>query len=595
MTAIRALLVDDDEDDYVLTKDLLQDASHTDYDLVWRRNPTCVFEESFHDRFDVVLVDYRLGESCGLDTIRSAIEIGVTIPFILFTGENSVDIDREALHVGASDYLVKSQMTGPLLDRAIRYAIERKKVEAQLVQLAQFDSLTGLLNRVSFQTQLLSSIAQAKRIEEDWGLFLLDLDGFKSVNDTLGHPAGDELLRVVAGRLRRCLRDSDIVARLGGDEFCVIGPYLNSVEGASEVARKITEALKRPYHIHEHTVHVSASVGITMFCADGESAEQLMKNADLALYDAKRRARGGYRFFDEGMNENARVRETLGAALAYALDNGQISLNYQPKVEARTGFVVGVEALARWRHPEKGQISPDEFIPIAESTGVIGQLGDWVLKSACTQINEWRGRGLRPLPIAINLSSLQLKYGDFLDRVMRTIGDADVDPAMLEFELTESMIVEESESVARLIRGLKDLGVSFAIDDFGVGYSSLSYLMQFPVDKLKIDRSFVARVNQDRNAAAIARTIVALAKNLNLKIVAEGVESREQYEFFKGEGCDEVQGFYFCQPLDANALTDRYKARTILDVVQQSTLDAVSPWRTPGEAALARTAPASLP
>lgn len=579
MDRIRVLLVDDDEDDYVLARDLLSEAIHTRYDLTWETDlnwgspESSTMQDALNGAYDIMLVDYRLGEKRGTQVIRSMLESGITIPCILFTGENSVEIDREALEVGASDYLIKSQISAPLLDRAIRYAIERKKSEAALVKLAQYDSLTGLLNRVSFQTQLLSSIAHAKRLGEDWGLFLLDLDGFKAINDTLGHPAGDSLLSMVAKRLQKGLRDSDIIARLGGDEFCIIGPYLNGIAGASEVARKISDSLSTPYVLNGQTVHIGASVGITMFCADGINADQLMKNADLALYDAKKGARGGFRFFDSDMNNNARIRMSMGKELKIAIAQEQLGLCYQPKIDAQTGCIVGAEALARWWHPSKGQISPLEFIPVAESTGLIGQLGDWVLQSACNQINSWRDEGLNPLQVAVNLSTVQLKYSDFLDRVLRTIETSKVDPSLIEFEITESMIVQESESAIKLLNGLKDIGVSLAIDDFGVGYSSLSHLAQFPVDKLKIDRCFVSGVGPDTKATAIAKTIIDLGKNLDMTIVAEGVETEEQYRFFRSEGCHEIQGFYFCEPLAVVPFTDKYKQNPIIEAMRPTIED----------------------
>lgn len=579
MDRIRVLLVDDDEDDCVLARELLKEALHTRYDLTWETDlnwgapESTTMQDALNGTYDIMLVDYRLGEIRGTHVIRSMVEYGITIPCILFTGENNVAIDREALEAGASDYLVKSQITAPLLDRAIRYAIERKKSEAALVQLAQYDSLTGLLNRSSFQTQLLSSIAHAKRLGEDWGLFLLDLDGFKAVNDTLGHPAGDSLLSMVARRLQKELRDSDIIARIGGDEFCVIGPYLSGISGAAEVARKILTTLSAPYVLNGQTVHIGASVGITMFCADGVNAEQLMKNADLALYDAKKSTRGGYRFFDSDMNNKARIRMSMGKELKIAIDRKQLGLCYQPKVDALTGCIVGAEALARWWHPSQGQISPLEFIPVAESTGSIGQLGDWVLQSACNQINSWCDEGLKPLQIAVNLSTVQLKYSDFLDRVLRTIETSKVDPSLLEFEITESMIVQESDSAIGLLNNLKDIGVSLAIDDFGVGYSSLSHLAQFPVDKLKIDRSFVSAVGLDTKATAIAKTIIDLGKNLDMTIVAEGVETEEQYRFFRSEGCHEIQGYYFCEPLEVVPFTDKYRQNSVIEAMQPTIED----------------------
>jgi diguanylate cyclase (GGDEF)-like protein len=457
---------------------------------------------------------------------------------------------------------VKSQITAPLLDRAIRYAIERKRNEEQLLQLAQFDALTGIANRAHFNTHLKNTIAQAKRSGVQGALLLLDLDNLKKINDSLGHPEGDRLLQDVASRLSACIRESDFVARLGGDEFAVIGPNVVGAEGAVNLARKIGEIFDAPFSLSDQTIYSGASVGISLFPADSDQPDDLLKNADMALYEAKKKSRGTYRFFDADMNLWAQARRTMAVELRDAVFGDGLELHFQPMVSTSNGAMAGVEALVRWPHPQRGMIPPETFIRAAETSGTIVPLGAWVLRTACQQMTKWRAVGLPPISVSINLSPIELRQANFAQSVRRVLDAAGIDPLLIEFEITENVVMENADSCIKTMRALQEIGISLAIDDFGVGYSSLSYLMNFPLNRLKIDRSFISRVTDDPNTAAIARTIIALAKNLNLGIVAEGVESRAQLEFCRREGCDEVQGFYFSQALSAERLIEWYRQRT---------------------------------
>jgi len=381
--ALRALIIEDGEDDFLLARDMLGEAISVRYRLDWEPQWHAGLEATQKRAYDIVLVDYRLGASNGLELVRQARVNGVTLPFILLTSEDSREIDQEVLQAGASDYLVKSQITAPLLDRAIRYAIERKRNEEQLLQLAQFDSLTGLANRAHFNSHLKDAIAQAKRSDIQGVLLLLDLDNLKKVNDSLGHPEGDSLLQDVASRLSACIRETDFVARLGGDEFAVIGSNIAGAESAVNIARNIGKIFETPFSLSDQNIHSRASIGISLFPADSDQPDDLLKNADMALYEAKNKSRGTYQFFDDAMNRRAQARQTMAVELRDAVLGDQLELNFQPKVSALNDAMVGVEALSRWAHPQRGMISPEAFIPTAETSGTIVLLGAWVLRTAC--------------------------------------------------------------------------------------------------------------------------------------------------------------------------------------------------------------------
>ena len=427
---------------------------------------------------------------------------------------------------------------------------ERKVYEEQLRHLATHDELTGLANRTLLLDRLEQAIHYAQRSRRLVAVLLLDLDRFKVLNDSLGHSVGDELLFSAAQRLRTVVREMDSVARLGGDEFVILLGELVGEDDVGPVARKVLEHLTLPYQLGARDLTVTASLGISLYPRDGQDAETLLRNADVAMYRAKEEG-GCFRFYAPEMN--LRVMETLEmeADLRRALEREEFCLHYQPKVALATGKIYGAEALLRWRHPERGMVGPGTFIPLAEETGLILPIGEWVIGEVCAQLRRWRDAGLPVLPVAANLSARQFRREDLADTARRFLRERDLEPGLLEMELTESMIMRDPQAAVATMRQFKDLGVSLALDDFGTGYSSLNYLRRFPVDSLKIDRSFISDAADDPSAAAVVTSIVAIAHSLGLQAVAEGVETRRQLDFLRHCGCDSFQGFYFSRPLPA--------------------------------------------
>jgi diguanylate cyclase (GGDEF)-like protein/PAS domain S-box-containing protein len=428
----------------------------------------------------------------------------------------------------------------------------RLAIEEKVSYLAQFDALTGLPNRSLFQDRLTQAMALAKRNDWPMAVLFIDLDRFKLVNDTLGHGAGDKLLKEAAERLRSCIRASDTVGRLGGDEFAAILSELGKPGDAGLVAQKIVDAFKRPFDLEGKETYVSASVGVTLYPADSESAEELVVNADAAMYRAKEEGRSNYQYFTRDMNERALQRVQMEAALRRALERGEFRLFYQPKAELVGGKICGFEALLRWQHPDKGMILPGDFIPVLEETGLIVQAGEWVLRTACAQIKAWQKKGLKVPPISVNLSARQFEQKNLKGTVRQILREAKIDPSLIEFEITESLLMNDPEGAARTLHSLKESGVGLSMDDFGTGYSSLGYLKRFPIDTLKIDRTFVRDISTDADDATLTRAIINLAQTLRLKVVAEGVETEAQLAFLRSNGCDEMQGYFFARPTHAD-------------------------------------------
>jgi diguanylate cyclase (GGDEF)-like protein/PAS domain S-box-containing protein len=438
--------------------------------------------------------------------------------------------------------------------------LARKQAEDRIRHLANYDELTGLSNRTMFNQRLSHALAQARRNDQPLAILFLDLDRFKNINDTLGHGAGDKALRQVGERLRECLRESDTIGRLGGDEFVVLLEAMPQPTRGAEVAQKLLAAVARPFTIDGHDFHITASIGISTYPADGEDLHSLLKNADIAMYRAKEQGKNNYQFYSTQMNVHTLERLALETSLRGALERNEFVLHYQPKFDLASRRIVGMEALLRWQHPVNGLMPPAQFIPVAEETGLIVPIGEWVLRTACAQSKSWRERGLPPLRIAVNLSPRQFAHEHLLQDVERILGESGMELAALELEITESMVMHNPERAATLLGQLKNAGAIVAIDDFGTGYSSLSYLKRFPIDTLKIDRSFIKDLPLDAEDAAITRAIVVMAHSLGLKVVAEGVESVGQAEFLRALGCDEAQGYYFCKPVPAHEL-----ARLVLE------------------------------
>ncbi|MBS4095783.1 MAG: EAL domain-containing protein [Sulfuricella sp.] len=436
----------------------------------------------------------------------------------------------------------------------------RKLAEERLNYLANHDALTGLPNRVLFLERLGLSLARAHRTQKMVAVMFFDLDRFKIINDTLGHAAGDQLLQEVALRVSTCLREDDTVARLGGDEFTVILEGIGEEKYVAMVAQKIIEILAKPIKLADHEMFITASVGISVYPNDGVESHALVRHADVAMYRAKEMGKNNYQFFKTEMNTRAFERLTLENSLRRALERNEFELHYQPQLDLRTGRVVGAEALIRWRHPDMGLISPDRFIPIAEETGLIIPIGEWVLRSACAQNKAWQKAGHAPLHVAVNLSGRQFKQKDLLRMIERAFAESGLSPEYLELEITESVIMEHADETIATLACMKSMGFQLSIDDFGTGYSSLSYLKRFPIDTLKIDRSFVRDITTDQDDAAITAAVIALAHSLKLKVVAEGVENAEQLEFLRGQGCDMIQGFHFSRPMSVDAFTQRLAA-----------------------------------
>ncbi len=438
---------------------------------------------------------------------------------------------------------------------------ERKRAEAEIEHLAHHDMLTGLANRFSLDARLQQSLADSRRNGHGLAVLFLDLDRFKHINDSLGHQVGDQLLRQVAERLRTTVRDADIVARQGGDEFVVVVQGIGDSAHAAHVAQKILGRLSAPYLADGSELHTTPSIGIALYPDDGEDAAALLRCADTAMYHAKAHGRANFQFYTEEMNRSATERLDLERKLRRALQQQEFELWYQPQLAARDGQVTGVEALVRWRHPEDGLIAPARFIPLAEETGLIVDLGSWVLGEACRQARRWLDAGLPPLRMSVNLSTRQLMHAGLADAVSAALAETRLPPALLELEITESSVMERPDDAIPVLDGLKQLGVELAIDDFGTGYSSLSYLKLFPLDHLKIDRSFVSDIKHDPNDAAIVAAAVSLAHNLGLSVIAEGVESAVQVERLVELGCDELQGYHFSKPLPTDAVHDWLRTR----------------------------------
>jgi diguanylate cyclase (GGDEF)-like protein/PAS domain S-box-containing protein len=441
------------------------------------------------------------------------------------------------------------QVTGAVI--VFHDVSESRAMAQKMAYLAQHDFLTGLPNRALLTERLSRAIGQARRHGKRVGLMFLDLDFFKHINDSLGHTLGDILLQRVAERLLSCIRDTDTVCRQGGDEFVILLAEIEQATDAAPIADKLLAAVAEPYPIAGHQLHVSLSVGISVFPDDGQDADEVMKNADTAMYHAKANGRNNYQFFTAEMNVLAVRRLFVESNLRRALRQGEFLLYYQPKIDIATGLMVGSEALIRWQDPEHGLVHPRQFVPIAEESGLIVPIGSWVLREACRQVRAWQDSGLLVVPVSVNISAVEFRRPGFLEGVAQILKETGMLPSYLELELTESILMNDAESSAEVLAALKAMGIQLAIDDFGTGYSSLSYLKRFPIDTLKIDQSFVHDIATDPDDASIVRAMVSMGKNLKQRVVAEGVETEEQLAFLRKLHCEEGQGFLFGHPVPA--------------------------------------------
>ena len=457
----------------------------------------------------------------------------------------------------------EGQINGAVI--VFRDVAEARAMAQQILHSAQHDFLTGLPNRVLLNDRVTQALSLAERHLQKVAVLFFDLDGFKHINDSLGHPVGDRLLQSVAMRLHNCLRSSDTVSRQGGDEFVVLLSELKHPEDAAVAARRLLEAVAEAHVIDQQILHVTTSIGVSVYPDDGLDAETLIKNADMAMYQAKEAGRQSYKFFTPAMNVRAIERQFIEEGLRRALEQEELSLHYQPKISLKTGRITGAEALIRWTHPVRGPIPPAQFIPVAEDCGLIVTIGNWVLREACRQARAWIDAGL-PLPtVAVNISAMELRRASFVEGVLAALKDTGLEPSCLELELTESVLMQRADATEAIFGKLRARGVHLAIDDFGTGYSSLSYLNKFSMDSLKIDQSFVREITVTPQETTIVEAVISLGRSLRLKVVAEGVETREELAFLRAHQCDQAQGYLFGRPVPAREFEKVLAANASLD------------------------------
>jgi diguanylate cyclase len=550
---LRLLAVEDNPADAVLVREMLRDTAWGGaLELVHVPSVEAAVDRLLDGAFDCVLLDLSLPDAEGLEGLAQVRTVALDVPVVVFSGRVDEDVAMRAVQEGAQDCLIKGQVDARLLARSLSYAIERKRAEVELTHQALHDALTDLPNRALFYDRLGQALARLDRHDGALAVLFCDLDRFKVVNDSLGHGAGDRLLVAVARRLLSALRAGDTAARFGGDEFVVLCEDVEGELQAIAVAERIAAALQEPFRLGEGMeVHVRTSIGIALATDSGARAEALIRDADAAMYRAKERGRAGYEVFDDEMRDRAVRRLETETSLHRALERGELTLCYQPQVRLATGDLVGVEALVRWSHPERGPISPADFVALAEETGLIVPIGAWILEAACRQAALWAAEWPRAARVrmAINLSARQCASAEIVATVAGAIERTGVDPGRICLEITETAMTEALESKAAVLRSLKELGIALAIDDFGTGHSSLRALRRLPVDQVKIDASFVAGMGQSDQEAAIVSAVIGLAHALELETIAEGVETIAQVDRLRALGCDVAQGFYFSEPL----------------------------------------------
>jgi len=565
---LRLLVVDDSPDDATLIlRHLAREGYAVEHLRVDGRAELVAALET--REWDIVVCDYTIPGFSGLVALELIRERELDLPFIFVSGTIGQETAVGAMRSGANDYVMKDDLRrlGPAIERELREAIsrrDRRRAEERLHFLAHHDPLTGLPNRLVFMDRLEDALRRADDSGRVVGVAFVDLDRFKAVNDTLGHTMGDRVLEAVADRLTRCTRPGDTIARLSGDEFTLVLPEMSGPKDAKPVAEKILRELARPFRVENREIYLGASLGIALYPEDAGDARSLVRAADGALQEAKQRGRSNCQFFTAGMMARAEENLALEQELRKALEHrDDLELHYQPIVASRTGRIVQLEALLRWRHPERGLLSGSAFIPLAEEVGLIVPLGGWALEAAARQAAAWRRELGGEVPtIAVNVSAVQMRSA-FADTVEAVLHEAGLDGSALVIELTETAVMDEPDVAAETLSRLRELGVRVSLDDFGTGYSSLAHLRRLPIDHLKIDRSFVRRVPDHPDDTAIASTIVAMGRLLQLSVVAEGVETESQAKFLRDEGCDLMQGHLFGRPHPAYEIRPRIREAAV--------------------------------
>jgi diguanylate cyclase (GGDEF)-like protein len=563
-SGIRILLIEDNTCDAELIRAMLESV---DEKCIFQRSDRISFGLKLleKERFDAVLLDLGLPDSSGVNSLRKIQEKQRDLPVIVLTGLSDDELAAKAISLGAQDYLVKGKIDSDTLHRSILYSIQRKKaeetirglyeelkkMEEEVRHMAHHDPLTGLPNRRLFNSLLSLGFAQSRRHDTKLAVLFLDLDRFKDINDTLGHESGDQLLKEVAIRLKATVRASDTVARIGGDEFNIILPDVVRAEDISDVAQKIMESFRDTFMISGHEFNVTPSIGISIYPDDGHEMDALLKYADIAMYDAKKAGRNTYRFYNHEMNIRSTERIKLDSGLRLAIDRGDLYVHYQPIIDINTARIVCAEALVRWQHPDMGLLDAARFVSVAEETGFMSSIDEWVLTNVCSQVRTWKESGITPVPVTVNLSARLFQNPELASKVSHIIEETGIPPFCLHIEITESTAMTNIGRTAASIKELAEMGLNISIDNYGVGCSSLNYLKRLPVKRLKIDQSFIRDISTDSDDRDIINAVTAMAHKMDMKVVAEGVETEEQLSFLRRVGCDEMQGFLFSKPLTA--------------------------------------------
>ncbi|HZJ51116.1 MAG TPA: EAL domain-containing protein [Actinomycetota bacterium] len=545
------LLIEDSPGDARLVLEMLREGWLSEFEFQHVERVADAGTYLTDPRYECVVLDLSLPDADGLQALTLLRAIAPDVPIVVFTGQDDEDLALDAVQHGAQDYLVKGRIDSHLLRRSIRYAVERKRLENELAHLALHDALTGLPNRKLFLDRLGQALVRSDRTRRMVAVLFFDLDRFKEINDSLGHAAGDQVLVTTANRIQSAIRPTDILARFGGDEFTILCEDVTSDLDAIHIAARVEEAMVSPPVLGDQEVTLSLSIGVSLSQGSNTQPEAMLRNADAAMYRAKERGRAGVELFDESIGARLRERLQTESSLRQAVDRGEFRVLYQPQINLETDEIVGLEALVRWEHPERGLLLPSEFLSVAEDAGLVVPIGAGVMREACGQAVRWRQDRRERLEILVNLSARQLVQPDFTDTVANVIRETDIEPSTLCLEITENDLVDDTESIKTTLQSLKDLGVRLSIDDFGTGYSSLTYLKRFPVDLLKIDRSFVGGLGRDKDDTAIVAAVINLAETLGLAVSAEGVETSEQLSELRALGCGFAQGFYFARPQPA--------------------------------------------
>lgn len=549
---ISLLLVEDDQKEALVIRNMLKEGLQNQFTLEHSLSLSDALDLIQQNQFQAIILDSHLPDGKSFESILQFMQFCPDAPILILSGVEEEDQAIQAVKSGAQDYLIKGQTSSSTLCRAIRYAMERQRATQRITQLAHYDHLTGLANRGLFYERLNCAVARCHRNDTAIALMFLDLDHFKDINDTLGHEYGDSLLKTAAARIKKCIREIDTGVRLGGDEFAVLLEQIVSIEDVAAVAQRILHLLAQPVIIKQHQLHVTGSLGITIYPWDSANPQELLSHADAAMYRAKAQGGNTYQFYTAGMKTAGLDGSTLEMELSRALAKEEFLLHYQPQMNICTKQVIGMEALLRWHHPYQGLIGPNHFIPQAEENGMIIPIGEWVLRSASKQAKYWEKQGFPAPHVAVNLSARQIHQGNLPALIQGILKHSHLDPENLKLELTETFLIHETEETIQTLREIKAMGVHLYIDDFGAGYASLRYLKSFPVDGIKLDQSLIEHLPHSTNDAAIVMAVISLAKALGLQVIAEGVERQEQADFLEEHGCDAMQGYWIAPPLPAN-------------------------------------------